>query len=184
MLFFIKKPSVRFSETAALTSPDMLTSTLWLSLLLLLMATCLPISADEASNNDNCPPPWERYRGMCLIYSLKKANATGSRENCQKQGGDLVWMNNSTELENILAYARSKCPDDDCFVYIGLYRQYKSGPLIWTGGNTSGYCKIRRCNKVLTQDAGDLHFQIDTNDAPHIFSVDSIRWYPSIYRRL
>ena len=91
----------------------------------------------------DCRLPWQLYEGMCLMWFGKTYDDlklwTDARENCKKNVGELVWLNDEKEYKMVRRFARQNGYYGQPHVefWIGLFRPRPGEALRWSSGSTS-----------------------------------------------
>uniref|UniRef100_A0A8D0CVH5 C-type lectin domain-containing protein n=1 Tax=Sander lucioperca TaxID=283035 RepID=A0A8D0CVH5_SANLU len=75
-----------------------------------------------------CPEGWKRSGCSCYFKSEEKNYWTGSRDNCQKRGADLVVINNEEEH-----FVTELSKDGE--YWIGLWEERRNGEWEWVDGS-------------------------------------------------
>ncbi|KAK5910858.1 hypothetical protein CgunFtcFv8_005084 [Champsocephalus gunnari] len=82
-----------------------------------------------------CPVGWERYGGKCYYFSTNKTTWTRSRDECRRQGGDLVKIESREEQEFLDQKLRVKMTADQDKFWIGLTDSETEDTWLWTDGS-------------------------------------------------
>ncbi|KAK5883249.1 hypothetical protein CesoFtcFv8_019601 [Champsocephalus esox] len=82
-----------------------------------------------------CPVGWERYGGKCYYFSTNKTTWTRSRDECRRQGGDLVKIESREEQEFLDQKLRVKMTADQDRFWIGLTDSETEDTWLWTDGS-------------------------------------------------
>ncbi|KAI4817649.1 hypothetical protein KUCAC02_011032 [Chaenocephalus aceratus] len=82
-----------------------------------------------------CPVGWERYGGKCYYFSTNKATWTKSRDECRRQGGDLVKIESREEQEFLEQKVRVKMTVGQDKFWIGLTDSETEDTWLWTDGS-------------------------------------------------
>ena len=104
-------------------------------LLVLLTAARASESATTA-----CPPPWVKFRSLCLVAGCAHKTWHGSRQTCRSLGGDLVWMTSLEEHRTVSEFYMKNI--GRCFNYYlawtGLHHNDR-GALEWSRRDAGNY---------------------------------------------
>ena len=95
----------------------------------------------------SCPPPFRKFRSLCLLAVCEEKTWPAARQNCWREGGDLLWISNTEEHRAASAFFEE---NKNCFKNIwawsGLHRN--GGALVWNNPDAGAYrgSKIYRKN--------------------------------------
>ncbi|NWR02301.1 KLRG1 protein, partial [Paradoxornis webbianus] len=87
-----------------------------------------------------CPQQWMAYRGSCYSFSAEKKDWNSSRESCRAQGGHLLVVHDTWEMD-LFKHIQEQ------YFWIGLRNSTSSG-WIWEDGSVLSDAKIHSNSHV------------------------------------
>lgn len=88
---------------------------------------------------DSCPSPWQKFKGLCLLFVKDKRKWLEARQFCADKAGHLTWIQSRAEHRKINAFVRQQKHFDFVFYHVGLFRERRGSPLRWDGGSIGSY---------------------------------------------
>ncbi|KAK2830723.1 hypothetical protein Q5P01_018654 [Channa striata] len=82
-----------------------------------------------------CEKCWERHGGKCYYFSFGGATWQQSRDECRRQGGELVKIDSREEQEFLESIVRKEMKDDEDKFWIGLTDSVVEGRWLWVDGS-------------------------------------------------
>ncbi|XP_010795183.1 C-type lectin domain family 4 member E-like [Notothenia coriiceps] len=136
-----------------------------------LESKCPEVKRDSCTK---CPVGWERYGGKCYYCSTNKATWSRSRNECRRQGGDLVKIESREEQEFLEQKARIKMTAGEDKFWIGLTDSKTEDTWLWTDGSPLDnslkfWCGVEPDNyKEVNPDGEDCARMGEKGGAAHV----------------